>query len=186
MGTIKGLALLSRFDYLEGNYGPEKYEEFINKISTPEENYARQPVVGANNYPESTLSKIDELLIKEYFKDKEKEFFRLGEWNAENLLPKYFMNYMDENLPFAFVDQYSRLRDYFLGSGTMELTKLSENVIFIQIDYGQNIPRSVCLSEQGFLAEGMHLCGARKVEIKEESCAALSDSFVCKYQIIVK
>ena len=78
MGTIKGLALLSRFDYLEGNYGLDKYEEFIKRISTNDENYARQPVVGANNYPESTLTKIDELLINDYFKDKEKEFFRLG------------------------------------------------------------------------------------------------------------
>ena len=53
----------------------------------------------------------------------------------------------------------------------------------IVINYGQNIPKSVCLSEQGFILGGLLLCGAQNTEIEEEVCASSSENFACKFKV---
>jgi len=75
------------------------------------------------------------------------------------------------------------LRKYLIGSGEMQVSGNDKNTVRIMVDYGQPIPRSVCLSEQGFLLQGIKLCGAVSIKFKEEKCAGLSDSIVCEYQV---
>ena len=94
MGSIKGIVLLSRIEYIENHFGEEKYFDFLKKISTPEENFSRRPVDGSNSYPEDTLVKIDELVLKNYFNDDIKKFFDLGKWNAGRMVPKFFNLYV--------------------------------------------------------------------------------------------
>jgi len=186
MPTIKGLVLMSRFEYLEKMKGSDALKEFLRKISTESENYVRQTINGASNYHESTLTRIDEILLVDYFGNEIDEFRKLGIWNAKNLMDRYFNLYMHEKQPIEFLKQYVRLRDSLIGSGEMNILEIKPNKLSIMVDYGQNIPRSVCLSEQGFVEKGMNLCGAKNIKINEETCAALSDNFICKYQISFK
>jgi len=183
MTQIKGHVLLSRFDYLEHKMGEKILKEFLKRISGEDQNFARQPVDGANYYAEHILAKIDDILIEDYFNKDLEEFRRLGEWNANNFMNRYFSLYIDEKKPFEFLEQYSRLRSVLIGSGEMTVVLKNENTIKIVINYEQNIPKSVCLSEQGFIRGGLALCGAHDVVIEEEMCAASSDSFACKFKV---
>ena len=182
MSQVKGLVLLSRFDYLEKKEGPAVLREFLIKISTDETNFTRQPVDGANLYSESLLGQVDQLLLESYFNNEE-EFRQLGEWNAQNLIDRFFNLYMEEKKPVDFLDQYARLRDLLIGAGIMNVSVKTNRAISVIIDYGQNIPKSVCLSEQGFITGAMKLCGAKKVKIDESDCAASGDSFTCRFDI---
>jgi hypothetical protein len=183
MSHVKGLVLLSRFDYLEKKKGPAILREFLIKISTDETNFTRQPVDGANLYPGSLLGKVDQLLLDEYFTNGEHEFFRLGEWNAQNLVDRFFNLYMQGKKPVELLNQYARLRDLLIGSGTITIHPKDKYTISMVIDYGEKIPKSVCLSEQGFISEAMKLCGAKKVEIEETECASSGQTFACKFEI---
>jgi hypothetical protein len=183
MNSVKGLVLISRFEYIEINIGKPDLKQFLREISTSTENYTKQPIVGSNNYPENTIAKIDQLLLTKYFKDNVELFRELGEWNANNFMHRFFNLYLDERLPVDFIYQYARLRTYLIGSGEMQVSGIDKNKIKIVVDYGQTIPRSVCLSEQGFLLQGIKLCGADSIEFSEEKCAGLSDSTVCEYQV---
>lgn len=186
MGTIKGLVLLSRMEYLDNKYGEEEYKKFLKKISTPEENYERRPIDGSNNYQESTLTKIDEILLEDYFKGDINKFINIGKWNAQKLMHKYFNLYLEEQKPGNFLFQYNRLRPFLIGSGAMQIKTLKENSYKIIIDYEQTIPRSVCLSEQGFISEGIEMCGGNNLEIIEFECASTPPEFICSYQINLK
>jgi hypothetical protein len=183
MTQIKGHVLLSRFDYLEFKKGEKILKEFLKKISTEDQNFARQPVNGANYYAEKTLVTIDDILLQDYFGKNIEEFRVLGEWNAKNLMNRYFSLYTDEKKPVEFLEQYTRLRELLIGSGEMDVILTNEKMLKIVINYGQNIPKSVCLSEQGFILGGLFLCGAKNVEIEEEICASSSESFECVFNI---
>ena len=150
MSTVKGLVLISRFEYIEINIGKSQLKALLKEISTQTENYTKQPIVGSNNYPENTITKIDQLILNSYFNNNVELFRSLGEWNADNFMHRFFNLYLDEQLPVEFVFQYARLRSYLIGSGEMRVLGDEKNNLDIIIDYGQPIPRSVCLSEQGF------------------------------------
>jgi hypothetical protein len=186
MGTIKGIVLLSRIEYIENNFGTEEYFEFLNKISTPEENFKRRPVDGSNNYPETTLVKIDELLLQDYFNNDTNNFYELGKWNAKRLVPKFFNLYIDEKNPVEFLMQYERLRDFLIGSGTMKLKVFNDNTFDIQIDYEQPIPESVYLSEKGFIVEGIKMCSGKTPKLEDIKHSIEQNEFVYHYNIIIE
>lgn len=186
MNKIKGLVIISRFEYLESKYGTEKYSNFLSEISTEEVNFKRQPVDAASNYPESALTLIDNLILEQFFEGDVSRFRAMGEWDAERFMPRLFNHYIDLKEPKEFLKQYERLRGYLIGSGEMTVTEPEAERITIKIDYGQHIPRSVCLSEQGFISGGMQLCGAKNVQITEHSCAGEEPGFECSYTISFK
>ena len=105
--------------------------------------------------------------------------------NADNFMHRFFNLYLDEGSIIDFIHQYARLRSYLIGSGIMEVFSKDNRNIKISVDYGQHIPRSVCLSEQGFLEQGAVLCGARSVKIKETSCAGYPENLICTYQLTI-
>ena len=186
MSSVRGLALMSRLEYFENKYGIVKYKEFLKKISTEEVNFSRQPVDGSHIYSDGLLAKIDQILVKEYFNNDMNEFLRLGKWSADNFIYRYFSLYVENSEPYGFLDQYARLRDYLIGSGVMTTQVIDINQINVTIDYEQTIPKSICLSEQGFLDGGLEQCGAKNIKIIEKVCASESDTFSCQFGISFK
>jgi hypothetical protein len=186
MFFVRGLALMSRFEYFEHKFGAEKYRDFLKKISTEEINFSRQPVDGAHVYPDALLAKIDQLLLDEYFDNDLNEFFELGRWDAGNFMYRYFGLYVEKQVPSDFMLQYSRLRDSLLGSGEMIIQILGKGKINMIIDYGQKIPKSICRSEQGFIQGGLEQCGARDIDLQEMRCASDSDTYICEFHIRFK
>lgn len=186
MPSVRGLALMSRLEYFEKIYGPEKYKEFLKKISTDEVDFFRQPVDYASTYSDKILAKVDRILLEDYFKGDINKFCELGQWSADNFIYRYFSQYVDYANAPEFLAQYARLRYFLIGSGDMTIEPANKNLIKVNIDYGQFIPKSVCLSEQGFLQGGMEQCGASNIKINELSCASDSDTFICSFEIYYK
>ncbi len=183
MPSIRGLVLMSRLEYLEKKYGAEEYREFLKKISTDEINFLCQPLDGALIYPDSLLATIDQILLHDYLNNDIEEFKSLGKWGAENFMFRFFSQYVDEAEPLNFLSQYRRLRDYLIGSGEMKIHPIDNKHLTFSIDYGQQIPKSVCLSEQGFIEGGMEQCGAENVRIVETACASESENFTCQFDV---
>jgi predicted hydrocarbon binding protein len=186
MFSVRGLALMSRLEYIENKYGIVKYKEFLKKISNDDINFSRQPVDAAHIYSDQILAEIDRILLEEYLDNDVDEFYALGKWNADNFVYRYFSLYVDNSEPFEFLIQYSRLRDFLLGSGVMETQEIDTNHIALSIDYGQAISKSICLSEQGFIEGGLEQCGAKNIKIKETVCASESDAYKCQFEISFK
>jgi hypothetical protein len=183
MPHVKGLVLQSRFEYLDYKQGVSSLTELLKKISTPEANFVRQPVDSANFYPEDILVKIDEILLADHFENDLNEFVLLGKWNARNLISKYFNLYLEEGGPKEFLEQFARLRDSLIGSGEMTISEIGPGKLEVKIDYGQTVPKSICLSEQGFISEGLRLCGARNIKVDKKVCVNESTSLESIYEV---
>lgn len=167
MSGIKGVVILTRYDFIESNYGKETLKSFFSKIEFDDYETLRQPVIISKEYPEILLSAIDNAMLKEFFDGEVERFTQLGRWNARHLLPRYFQNYIDEQNPGAFLWQMSRMRPVLIGLGDMNITAFDERDFGIHISYGQPYTESVKLSELGYLVEGCLMCGAKNVNSEE-------------------
>ncbi len=164
MSGIKGLVVLSRFDYIEKTYGREKLVQFFDSVKSEDKDQLTQPIGISKEYPDEYLKIIDEYIQKEFFANDESSFLLLGNWNAGHLMPRYFQIYMDDKNPPGFLNQMSNMRKILIGSGEMKIRDLDSNSYDVVIDYGQTFLESVRLSELGFIEEGLRLCGAKKVK----------------------
>lgn len=167
MSGIKGLVILSRFDYIEHTFGQAKLKEISGKIKPDSENPLNQPIGISKEYPEILLGSLDRLIASQLLDNDESKFLEIGYWNARHLMPRYFQIYIDDKDPDGFLQQMTRLRDNLIGLGEMSVAALEKNSHVIHINYGQEYMESVRLSELGFLVEGCRLCGAKNVEWEE-------------------
>ena len=168
MSGIKGLVLLTRFDYIEEKYGRDRLKSFWEQIELKDKSVFQQPVVISKDYPEIILKAVDEAIEKHFFKDKAPSFRELGRWIAGHLMSRYFQIYVDEQNPIGFLEQIMRMRPTLIGLGLMDMVDLEPNTYLIKIDYGQPYLPSVYQSEIGFLEEGVRMCGGRKVTMLPE------------------
>ena len=54
MSGIKGIVILTRFNYIEMTYGREKLKDFLDKIDIQGKESLIQPIVISKDYPEKT------------------------------------------------------------------------------------------------------------------------------------
>ncbi len=179
MSGIKGIVLLTRFDYLEQSYGKEALKKFISTLPDEQRNTLNQPIVLSKEYSEGLLQTVDEHIQDVFFNKRVDPFSKLGVWNARQLVPKYFQLYIDEQNPEKFLRQMERMRDVLIGLGEMHLTRFAPNDFGIRINYGQPFSKAVQLSELSFLEEGCRMCGARELFTEQER----SDAFDVEYRI---
>ncbi len=179
MSGMKGIVILTRFDFIASSFGKEALKSFQTKIQSDRHHVLRQPVVLSNEYPEHLLKAIDDLILSEYFNNEIKAFRSLGHWNAAHLLPKYFQLYIDNKDPIGFLQQMVRMRPILIGLGSMFVSEFSPKSYGIRISYGQPYSEAVKLSELGLLEEGVRLCGAPQVRCSELE----SDEISVEYQL---
>jgi len=167
MSGIKGVVILTRFDFIESNFGKDTLKSFFAKIEFEDYDTIRQPVMISKDYPEKLLAAIDKAMLNEFFDGQVSSFLQLGEWNARHLLPRYFQNYIDDKDASGFLWQMSRMRPVLIGLGDMHISSFDKNDFGIHISYGQPYTDAVRLSELGFLEQGCRMCGAKNVQSEE-------------------
>ena len=179
MSGIKGLVILTRFDYIESAYGRNKFKEITGKVNVDNESLLNQPIGISKDYPELLLGTLDNLITTELLKNEESGFLDIGYWTARHLMPRYFQIYIDNKNPNGFLKQMTRLRDVLIGLGDMTIADMEKKSYVVHINYGQPFMESVRLSELGFLVEGCRLCGGKNVKWEELSKTEIS----VEYQI---
>ncbi len=166
MSGIKGVVILTRFEYIENNYGKDKLIEIIEKIDFDNKRRLKQPIGVSKEYSENLLSEIDKLILSEYFGNDVKMFRKLGCWNAPKLVGRYMQILIDEKSPDSFLRQMIFMRPILFGLGDLQIVEIEKNVYELSINYGQPFIPSVMESELGFIEEGCRICGAENVELE--------------------
>ncbi len=174
MNGIKGVVILTRFDFIASRYGADTLKNFQRKIEPADKNLLRQPVVLSKDYPESILKIIDETMLNDFFNGSIEGFYDLGRWNASQILPRYFQLYMDNGDAAGFLRQMVRMRPVLFGLGDMQLTAVEKNNFAVHISYGQPYMESIKRSEIGYLEEGCRLCGVKNISCKEIKSSDIS------------
>jgi hypothetical protein len=182
MSGIKGIVILSRFEYVENNFGKDKLAEMITEIDFDNKRRLKQPIGVSKEYSENLLSEIDKFILKKYFDNDVKKFRELGRWNAPRLVSRYMQTLIDEKSPQAFIEQMVYMRPILFGLGDMKIVELEKRYYEISINYGQPYIPSIMESELGYLEEGCRLCGAKNVHLEMIEAGELKIDFTIRWE----
>ena len=183
MSGIRGIVLLTRFDFIEDHYGHDRLKKFIAELARDEhKDVLGQPIVISKEYSEALLKAIDERILSTFFDGQVQKFKELGEWNARQVVPRYFQVYMDEKNPGGFLSQLARLRGHLIGLGEMHVSAFTPNEYGIRISYGQPYSEPVKLNELGFLEEGCRLCAARNLTTQEVESTDITVEYILRWE----
>ena len=174
MSGIKGVVILTRFDFIENQFGKDNLKKFQKAIEPALGSILQQPIGISNDYSEATLKIIDDTLLTDLFDGKVDEFSVLGRWNAHVIMPRYFQMYVDNRDAAGFLHQMMRMRPILFGLGEMQISEFEKNTFGIHINYGQPYSESVKLSELGFLEESCRLCGAKNLQYEQLKTSDIS------------
>ena len=174
MSGIKGVVILTRFDFIENKFGKDNLKKFQKKIEPSLGSIFQQPIGISNDYSESVLQIIDDALLANLFDGKIEKFMALGRWNAHVIMPRYFQLYMDNQDAAGFLHQMMRMRSILIGLGEMQISEFERNTFGIHINYGQPYSESVKLSELGFLEESCRMCGTKNLQHEQIKTSDIS------------
>jgi len=174
MSGIKGVVILTRFDFIENKFGKDNLKKFQKKIAPAMGSILYQPIGISKDYSESILKIIDDTLLSDLFEGKTEEFTALGIWNAHVIMPRYFQLYMDNQDAAGFLRQMMRMRSILIGLGEMQISEFERKTFGIHINYGQPYSESVKLSELGFLEESCRMCGAKNLQHEQIKTSDIS------------
>jgi hypothetical protein len=178
---IKGIVLLTRFDYVDRFFGREALKSMTVSLEKNWPSQLMQPVGISKDYPEALLKAVDEQLLNEYFDNQVSRFFDLGVASAAAVVSRYFQLYADDKNPQGFLQQMARTRRFLIGLGELEVGQLNNTSVFIHLNYGQPYLESVLLSEIGFLAGGVQICGAGPVSYTIQGKGEFSIEFILEW-----
>jgi len=178
---IKGIVLLTRFDYVDRFLGRDALKALTITLEKNWPNQLMQPVGISKDYPEALLRAVDEELLKLYFDNQVSRFYELGVASAPAVVSRYFQLYADDRNPLGFLQQMARTRRLLIGLGELEVGELNNNTVFIHLNYGQPYLESVLLSEIGFLAGGVEICGAGPVLYTIQGKGEFSIEFILEW-----
>jgi hypothetical protein len=184
MSGIKGVVILTRFEYIESNFGKDKLIEIIEKIDFDNKRRLKQPIGVSKEYSENLLSEIDKMILTDFFKNDVGMFRELGKWNAPKLVGRYLQILVDEKSPENFLKQMVFMRPILFGLGDLQVVELEKNIYELSINYGQPFIPSVMESELGFLEEGSRICGAGNVELEVLDIGERKIDFVIRWDKI--
>ncbi len=184
MSEIRGLILQSRFEFLEEKIGSQAIRLLLEKLSPASKQIIEEQIFPVNKYPFQLLKEIDSVIPQIISEPLEKIFRDMGKYFSPIIVDKYFYNYIESRNPAGFLHHMEKLYFYLWDFGQYNCTPSAKNnnEYDVHLNYEIDIHKPYCWFMQAFLTQGVEICGASNVTLKEIKCEAENDE-ECLYRI---
>lgn len=183
MNDIQGVVLLSRFEYLEKKLGAQAVSQLVKKLPEHLQHSVQEQIFPVNRYPFQLVQEIDALIPQLIAEPLEQIFREIGTMFAQNLIEKYFFNYLESKDPAKLISQIGNLYGYLWGFGQYHVVSLKNGEARVDYIYEMDIHKPYCWFTQEFLIKGLQMCCGSSVSITELMCAAETEDR-CSYKLI--
>lgn len=175
MGHIRGLVFHSRLDYIKHHFDQNARKAIRNHLSPRAEHLFSEQVFPVNLYPISYLKELDTALAAVSQEPSDALFKQIGHKFAAVITDRYFFNYIQQHQTQKFLKQFQILYDRLWGFGGYEVHGEGDNRAHLFFNYPVTIYSYYEIFMQAFLKAALEICGAKKVQIKEEKCDGESE-----------
>ncbi len=182
MRDVRGLILLSRYDFLESELDGNALKQLSEMLSPRTREMVTEQIFPVNRYPFSVLKEIDQIIPQMVSLPLEKLFRQIGKNFAAVIVDRYFYNYRVAHQPDKFLVQFKNLYHHLWGVGAFEYNFQDRNHVTLTFEYEEDIHKPYCWFLQEFFRESIRLCGATEVWLKELECDA-ENGEKCRYKI---
>ena len=180
--NIRGAILQARKTFVVEHFGKEAWQRVMEALPEEDQKFFNGIVVSAGWYPFEIGKRLDQAIVDVLGHGDPKVFEEIGAKSARKNLSGIHKPFLRPGNPQGFLSQANTIYKFYYDTGyrKYEATGLTSGVMTTYEAETFSVPD--CLTVIGWYKEALKMCGAKNVEIIEESCRAKGDPY-CRYRI---
>jgi hypothetical protein len=179
---IKGSILTSRLEYVKQRFGEKSVEAVLNSLPKGDQMALRKPINPAGWYHFQTGQRLDEAIVQVIGRGDAKLFEEMGASSAEQSLSGIQKFYLDPGNPQNFMLRAPLIYHVYYDKGWRDYRATGVTSGVMTTYQAETYSAEDCLTVIGWYKQALRMCGAKDVEMVEDSCRAKGGEF-CRYLV---
>ncbi len=179
---IKGFILHSRKEFVIENYGINAWEKVVKTLPEEDHDIYKGFILTSNWYDFEIGKRLDEAIVQVLGEGSSKEFEDIGKKSAQRHLTGIHASYIEPGNPQEFLKKAGTIYEFYYDIGYREYEQTGPNSGILTTYDAETYSIPDCSTVIGWYKEALKMCGAKKVDISEETCRASGGDY-CQYMV---
>src|SRR6185503_10553430 len=177
---IKGAILESRLQFVKDRFGERAVNDVLAALPAADQATLRKPLNPAGWYHFQTGQHLDDAIVKVIGKGDAHLFEEMGAASAQLNLTGIQKFYLDPGNPQGFMLRAPLIYHVYYDKGWRDYKPVSQTSGVMTTFQAETYSAEDCLTVIGWYKQALQMCGAKDVEIIEDTCRAKGGEF-CRY-----
>ena len=179
---VRGSILHARKTFVEEHFGTEGWHKVIQSLSDESKEVFDGFIISAGWYPFEVGESLYKAIVDVLGKGDPKIFEEIGVQSAQENLSGAHQTFLTKGDPHNFMAQANSIYQFYYDTGyrTYEKTGPMSGIMTTHDAETFSVPD--CLTVVGWYREALKMCGAKNVEMEEETCRAKGAPY-CRYRV---
>jgi hypothetical protein len=179
---IKGSILESRLQFVKDRFGEQAVEAVISALPPSDQATLRKPLNGAGWYHFQTGQKLDDAIVRVIGKGDASLFEEMGAASAQLSLGGTQKFYLDLGNPQGFMLRAPLIYHVYYDKGWRDYKPTGPTTGMMTTYDAETYSAADCMTVMGWYKQALRMCGAKDVDISEETCRARGGDY-CRYLV---
>ena len=179
---IKGSILESRLQFVKDRFGEQAVEDVISALPPSDQATLRKPLNGAGWYHFQTGQKLDDAIVQVIGKGDASLFEEIGAASAQLSLSGTQKFYLDLGNPQGFMLRAPLIYHVYYDKGWRDYKPTGPTTGMMTTYDADTYSAADCMTVMGWYKQALRMCGAKDVDIVEETCRARGGDY-CRYLV---
>jgi hypothetical protein len=179
---IKGSILESRLQFVKDRFGEQAVEDVISALPPSDQATLRKPINGAGWYHFQTGRKLDDAIVRVIGKGDASLFEEMGAASAQLSLSGTQKFYLDLGNPQGFMLRAPLIYHVYYDKGWRDYKPTGPTTGMMTTYDAETYSAADCMTVMGWYKQALRMCGAKDVDISEETCRARGGDY-CRYLV---
>lgn len=179
---IRGAVLQARKAFVNEHFGSGAWEQVLSALPEEDQEFFRGLLISVGWYPFEIGERLDKAIVDVLGKGDPKIFEEIGAKSARENLEGTHKPFLMPGNPQGFMAQANAIYKFYYDVGRREYEKTGPRSGIMTTYDAETFSEPDCMTVIGWYKEALTMCGAKNVEMTEETCRAKGGSY-CRYQI---
>jgi uncharacterized protein (TIGR02265 family) len=177
---IKGAILESRMQFVRDRFGADALEGVLGALSNSDQGVLRKPINPSGWYNFQICQRLDDAIVQVIGKGDARLFEEMGAASAQQNLNGVQKFYLDPGNPQGFMLRAPLIYNVYYDKGWRDYKATGPTSGIMTTFEAETYSAADCMTVMGWYKQALKMCGARAVEIVEETCRSRGGD-CCRY-----
>ena len=179
---VKGNILKARIAFVEERFGSQGWSRVLESLGPEDQKILGGSILNLSWYPFDCSTRLDEAIVKVLGGGNTRLFEEMGKASAKENLTGVHSNLVAPGDPQAFMRKAQVIYQFYYDTGyrTYEETGPTSGVMTTY--EAKTFSTADCSTVIGWYREALAMCGAKDVQVVEDTCRARGGDF-CRYKV---
>jgi uncharacterized protein (TIGR02265 family) len=179
---IRGTVLHARKTFVKEHFGSEAWEKVLQALSDESKEVFQGLIISAGWYPFSVGENLDQAIVDILGKGNPKIFEEIGVQSARDNLSGAHKTFLAQGNPQYFMATANTIYQFYYDTGYRTYEKTGPTSGIMTTHEAETFSTPDCFTVIGWYKEALKMCGAKNVQMEEETCRAKGGPY-CRYRV---